>query len=403
MGRTLLSHTTLPSLEIGRVQAQEGSDFFTLEVDCYVRVPGQQSAQTPCQILAAEARDYIQVEPRVDLQIVAGAGRVRLVGAFAARTTYTLTFLAGLRAAEDAVLTEQVAKTVTTPGFKPMLRVLGRARYLPPLQGATLPFEARNVERLQVSFRQIFAQNLLFWLTKNQEAASDDVAEEVHQTELRLPAKTDEKTAAQIDLDPLQRFGQGVFQVTLSQVRDDNTLARLDSATVVITDIAAIAKQDGNDLYVWTRAARDMQAKPGVQVRAMTYSNRELASCTTSGESAGCVLKDLMRQNRRPYALILSAGQDLSYLRFSDVEIVDERVHAGMRPYTEEGVALEAYVYSSRGVYRPGETVNLGAVVWTITRQAARAGAAAMADSDVTQQGPERSEYEIVRRRYGDA
>ncbi len=154
----------------------------------------------------------------------------------------------------------------------------------------------------------------------------------------------------------------------------DNTEGhtRLDSATVVITDIAAIAKQDGDDLYVWTRSAVDMRARPGVQVQAMTYNNRAIASCTTSDDDAGCVLKGLLRQSQKPYALILTAGHDLSYLRFSDVEIVDERVHAGLRPYAEAGVALEAYVYSSRGVYRPGETVNLGAVVWTIARQAAQ-------------------------------
>jgi len=33
---------------------------------------------------------------------------------------------------------------------------------------------------------------------------------------------------------------------------------------------------------------------------------------------------------------------------------------------------MEAYVYSSRGVYRPGETVNLAAVVWSGTRHAAK-------------------------------
>ena len=102
--------------------------------------------------------------------------------------------------------------------------------------------------------------------------------------------------------------------------------SRRDQASLLFPEISfageeAIAKKDGSDLYVWTRAARDMQARPGVQIRAMSYSNRELAACTTSGEQAGCVLKDLMRQPHKPYALLLSAGHDLSYLRFSDVEI----------------------------------------------------------------------------------
>ena len=98
------------------------------------------------------------------------------VGAFAPRTEYVVTFLPGLRGDSQAVLAEPVSKTVQTPGLKPMLRFLGRARYLPRLQGATLRFEARNAERLRVSMRQIFPQNLIFWLTKNRETASGDVA-----------------------------------------------------------------------------------------------------------------------------------------------------------------------------------------------------------------------------------
>jgi hypothetical protein len=53
-----------------------------------------------------------------------------------------------------------------------------------------------------------------------------------------------------------------------------------------------------------------MQARADVQVQAMTYNNRAIVSCTTSGEDAGCVLKGLFRQSQTPYALILSAGQD---------------------------------------------------------------------------------------------
>ncbi|MBI3326787.1 MAG: hypothetical protein HYZ81_08810 [Nitrospinae bacterium] len=79
----------------------------------------------------------------------------------------------------------------------------------------------------------------------------------------------------QIDLEPLDQFGQGVFQISTDLLQNDKVTQRLDRATVVITDIAAIAKQDGDDLFVWTRSAADMRAKRGVHVRAMTYSNIE--------------------------------------------------------------------------------------------------------------------------------
>src|SRR3712207_7294279 len=65
----------------------------------------------------------------------------------------------------------------------------------------------------------------------------------------------------------LERFGQGVFHVRVAQVHADNTVSGLDSATLVITNLAAIAKQDGSDLYVWTRAARSEEHTSELQSR----------------------------------------------------------------------------------------------------------------------------------------
>lgn len=371
----LAAHPDEVKLEIGRVRVEEGSDFFTLEFFCYTSRTtrsGQRRRDRDCRLLTPEAKDFIRIEPAIAFQVVAAPGRFRLVGPFAPRSSYTVTFLPGLPGEEQAVLPHEVSKTVKTTALKPMLRFLGRARYLPPLQGASLPFEARNVEHLQATFYQIFPQNLVFWLTKQQESASGDVAEAVHQVKQDINSQADRKTTGRLDLQALNRFGPGVFHISLSQLTEQNATKQLDSATVVITDVASIAKQDGDDLYVWTRSAASMKAKTGVHVRVMSYSNREIASCTTGGAEADCVLPGVMRQPHKPFALIFTIGNDLSYLRFSDVGIMDERAQTGRRPYREPYRSLDAYVYASRGVYRPGETVNLGAVVWTTARQAAR-------------------------------
>ena len=189
-----------PHIDIGRVVVHEGSDFFTLEVACHLRYRGPHAVKQPCHIRDLDAVDYIRIAPEVKFQVMAGSGRFRLIGPFAPRTAYSLTFLPGLRGRHRAVLAKPVAKAVRTPGFKPMFRFLGRARYLPRLQGAALAFEARNVEHLRLVYRQIFPQNLIFWLSKNQEAATSDVAETVHRQDLRLAAKADTKTTDSLDL-----------------------------------------------------------------------------------------------------------------------------------------------------------------------------------------------------------
>src|SRR5713226_3955769 len=121
-GQQAALSTPPASIDIGNVEVQEGSDFFTLEVQCYVRLREPSSKAASCDVLAAGAAEYIQVEPKVEFQVVAGSDRFRLVGAFAPRTTYSITFLPGLRAEHQAVLTTRVAKTIQTPGLKPTLR-----------------------------------------------------------------------------------------------------------------------------------------------------------------------------------------------------------------------------------------------------------------------------------------
>src|SRR5690606_36657989 len=61
----------------------------------------------------------------------------------------------------------------------------------------------------------------------------------------------------------------------------------------------------------------------------------------------------------------------LTYVRFADLEVVDQRVHAGVRPFTQAGVQLESFIYTSRGVYRPGETAQIAAMTRTADRSPA--------------------------------
>lgn len=360
------------TLEIGHPTSTEGSDFFTINVPFYIRggnITNYNSRRG--RIDAATAKSFIRISPDIDFEVVPGIGMFRLVGAFKPQTRYTIKFLPGLKGKDGGWLTGETTKEVATASFQPKLNFTTKARYLPRLDGAELPFEYRNVNRARITFRRVPPQNLVFWMTQNRDYASAEVAEEILSKDMALEMETDRKARGVIDLSDLAAAGKGVYQVSLARLYNNNSASHTDSALVVVTDLAAVAKQDGENLHVWTRSAKDFSARKRVRIQVMSYNNFEIASCTTDSDG-GCLLKGVMKQKKKPYALIMSSDDDLSYMRFSDVALSNGDAQENMRAYGSNKTALEAYVYSSRGVYRPGETVNLASVVWSGERQAAR-------------------------------
>ncbi len=362
------------TIQIQNISANEGSDFFTLSVPFRISGEGVDYYKArQGRIDVATAKEFIRVTPEIEYEVVPGVGSFRLIGPFKPDTSYSVEFLAGLKGTENQWLKENVRREVKTPNFNPRLAFLTKARYLPRLDGAELPFEYRNVEQMRLSFRRVPPQNLIFWMTQNGNAATPQVSEEVLSKDMKLDMESNRKARGVIDLSDLASAGKGVFQVSLSRLYGDknNYAAQMDSALVVVTDLAAIAKQDGDDLYVWTRSASDFSARSSVQVKVMSYNNFEIASCRTDSDG-GCHLKGVMKQKKKPYALVMSTSNDLSYLRFSDVVLNNGDSQQKLRAYGDNKTALEGYIYSSRGVYRPGEKVNLASVVWSGERLAAK-------------------------------
>jgi len=361
------------ALTFTSIKAVEGSRFFSLDINYRLKGKGMDySAHWKSRVDADVTASFIQITPHVDVQIIPSPEAFRLVGSFAPGTRYSIHIRAGLEDNQHAWLRKSRTLNITTPSFAAKMNFLSKARYLPRMDGMELPFEYRNVDHARIKVLRVPPQNLVFWMSQtNGRYASDEVAEEVLNRDIQLTMKQNKQQRSAVDLSPLKHTGKGVYEVQLFRLQGKkNREHEMDASLIVVTDLAAIAKQSGQDLHIWTRSAGDFSKKTDVQVRVMSYNNFEIARCTTDIAGA-CVLQGVMKQKKKPYALILSTDDDLSYLRFSDVAL-DNGDAKQLRPYDNQATALESYVYSSRGVYRPGETVDLAAITWTGDHQAAK-------------------------------
>lgn len=140
-----------------------------------------------------------------------------------------------------------------------------------------------------------------------------------------------------------------------------------DQRFILITDMGILAKKsvDGSyDVFVQSISTGTPVAEAKVQV----VGKNGLTVLTQVTDNEGHVrfpnLKDFENE-RSPVVFVVSMGQDLSFLPInSHVNCVDySRYDVGGVYTRSQSNRLEAYLFSDRGIYRPGEEVRIGYIV----------------------------------------
>ncbi|MGC4015445.1 MAG: MG2 domain-containing protein [Luteolibacter sp.] len=157
-------------------------------------------------------------------------------------------------------------------------------------------------------------------------------------------------------------------------VRDSNVPSRNDDEDggagrrfVMITDLGLLVKTgaDGKrDVFVMSLGAG--QPLGGVALKVLARNGTVLAESTT-GTDGKATLPSLegYKDERQPVAVMALKGSDVSYLPLRERQLQS----MDFSRYDTEGVlasrqkAVEGFVFTERGIYRPGDTVHGGLLV----------------------------------------
>lgn len=140
-----------------------------------------------------------------------------------------------------------------------------------------------------------------------------------------------------------------------------------DSRFVLVTDLGVLVKENADhsrDVFVQSLETGGPAA--GVRIEALGANGVPVASALT-GEDGRARLPDLrgFTRERRPAALIARRGEDVSFLPFDrgDRWLDHSRFDVGGVSTRGRERELSAYLFSDRGLYRPGETAHVGVLV----------------------------------------
>ena len=304
---------------------------------------------------------YIHVKPELETKIIARYREIEIHGDFKRRSQYEITVQEDLTAPDGSVLKKPYSVRLTIPDVRPHIRFVGNGFFLTRNQNMNLGLASINVRNVNVQIEKVFGNNLVYVSkVRNWGSWTDNLGKSIHSGALTIDSKLNEEVQTPIDLGQyLNDKRVGIFKVT---VRDPNNYRVRDTQWVMLTDLGIIAKRAGDELWVWVNSLSNLKPVSQVTVKLISDNNQTLLSGKTNWE--GFVKFSSVSQKTEgftPFMLTVEKADDLSFLQLSRHQLSTGDFNVGGSAYLTAG--YEAFLYTNRGVYRPGEKVSLAAIV----------------------------------------
>jgi len=313
--------------------------------------------------------EHISLTPKVkDLSVIA-RGKQLCVEGLSFGENYKLTLKAGLPGDEGAKLKEAQTISVYIPHRKPAIRFREKGYILASGAPQIIPFVAVNVSDVKVKIIHIPERNIQAvesnWFS-NQLSRwdSDNLQEEkgqvVWQGTYHFPVETDKTAVSGLPIEEMlgKKLEPGVYVVearTKDDSYDENDFA---SQALVISDIGLSTYYGPDGLHVYARSLTNAKVMPGVKMSLVARNNRELGKATTLQNGHANFALPLLngKGGNRPAFLTASIeGKQFTVLNLKNEAFdLSDRGTSGRAPIGP----IDGFVFTERGIYRPGETVH---------------------------------------------
>lgn len=170
---------------------------------------------------------------------------------------------------------------------------------------------------------------------------------------------------------PASAASVGIAGIYACRPNDENDGAMYgaptDSRLIVVTDLGMLVKKaDDGSQDVFVQSIRTGQPVAGADVAVVAVNGKTLLSRTTGAD--GMVSFPSFQgfdNDKRPVMYLVTKGEDMSFLPMgaSDRQLDYSRFDIGGAANAVNAGRLSGYLFSDRGLYRPGETFHIGVIV----------------------------------------
>jgi uncharacterized protein YfaS (alpha-2-macroglobulin family) len=164
------------------------------------------------------------------------------------------------------------------------------------------------------------------------------------------------------------RFGLFFVEVTAWDKTNQREIGPNDKRLILVTDLGIIVKDNADKSHhVFVQSIANGEPVAGAQV-SLLGKNGIALSTVTSDEKGHAFFTPTFgyEREKEPTVYVVKTANDMSFIPFQRAERqinLSKFDIGGVRSASINGVSLNGFLFSDRGIYRPGETINLGLIV----------------------------------------
>jgi hypothetical protein len=288
---------------------------------------------------------------------------------------YRVSLRPGIPSAVGEVIERPVALSIYVRDRKPSARFTGRNFVLPRIGSRGVPVVTVNAETLEVSLYRVGERGLASIVKDDQlfsqidsyaaERIAGDSGALVWKGELdvKSPLNQEVTTSFPIDQALPERLPGLYVMVAEPKTAQINSWEARATQWFVVSDIGLTTLEGSDGLHVIARSLSTAKGMADVEVALIARNNEVLGSARTDAEGHVRFEAGLVRGTGGAAPAVVTAavgGADYAFLQLTApaFDLADRGVEGREAPGP-----LDGFLYTERGVYRPGETVHLAALI----------------------------------------
>ncbi|TMK25995.1 MAG: hypothetical protein E6G69_17115, partial [Alphaproteobacteria bacterium] len=317
---------------------------------------------------------FVRSEPALD-GIVTMRGDTLCLDGLKHGETYQIELLTGFPAASGETMPETFKGRVVVPDRKPAISFAGAGYVLPREGGAGLPVTTINLDRVKLRLVRVNDRNLVPSINAEKLTMSfgtDDVDEVINQNgslvwngEMTITGPRNRPVVTAIPLNDMLRDKKPGVYLAVVERTDTKDDGRSTPATnwVLVSNLGLTTYSGTDGMAVAVRSLADAKPVKGVALKLYAHNNGELATATTDADGLARIPAAMLRGRGgdEPYAVMAYGGDgDFNFLEVGRAAFdLSDRGVSGRAP----SGPVDAFLYTDRGIYRPGESVHLVGLV----------------------------------------
>lgn len=346
------------NLDINNVNAgYDGKQGF---IDIYLNQP----------IVSENIKNFIELDPSNDMDVKVYENHIKLLLNNKSVTQYNLKVKKGIKGIYGGELDREFEKNVSLYNLEPAIYFTDKEGKYLMLEGSKkLSVNVVNVDTVSVEVSQISKNNILYY--KNRYNYYYDYSYSPHYSpdsygkalyKEKIGSKSSGNWLNTVNLDLSKAYEDKFKGVILLDVRSDEKRWIKDTKIFSVSDLGIIAKKSGDELIIFINSISNAEPVQNAEVEVYSTHNQPMLKEVTN--SFGVVKFDLKITNKRkdyPRIIFVEYGGDFNYLDLRESNIETSRFNVGgTNDYHKD---YKVFIYGDRNLYRPGETVNLSAIV----------------------------------------